>query len=62
MDKMKTSDILLDIASGHLCGGCDEMCSFYARGYCDSVPINCCWMKLVGVFRELENKEEKKDG
>ena len=41
-----------------------EMCGpFYGieeyeiEQYCDSSPLNCCWLSLVGYFKKQEEKE-----
>ena len=64
MSDKKTSDILENIMAGYLVNGCDG-CPFYGieeyeiEQYCDSVPLNCCWLSLVGYFKRQEEKENE---
>ena len=52
-----TSEVMMEIASYHLCNGCDETCDFYRNGDCDSKPLNCIWINLHQYFKIEEMKE-----
>ena len=60
MNRPKTnSEMMMDIGSKILSNGCNEKCSFYPK-YCNAIPINCNWIWLSMLFKELE-KEGKSE-
>ena len=60
-DEKTTSEILLSIGTHYFCNGCDD-CPFYTVAeVCNTVPLNCCWMKLHGLIKRLEDEESAPD-
>lgn len=63
-EEEKTSEVMMEIAAGYLCNGC-EGCPFYGiedyeiKRRCDSVPLNCIWWNLNRYFKHQEEMEEK---
>jgi hypothetical protein len=61
----RTSEIMMQIGAGYLCNNC-QGCPFYGKTeweipqYCDSVPLNCCWMRLHQIFIDIEANEYKR--
>lgn len=58
----KSSDIISQIMAGYLVNNC-KGCPFYGikeyeiAQYCDSKPINCCWLRMKMIFRNWEEGE-----
>lgn len=54
---LKTSEIMLDIASHYLMNGCDRCDFLCVSKTCDSIPIHCNWMRLYYHFKRIEEKD-----
>ena len=56
-EELTTSEIMLKIGAHYLCNGCDGCDFTEIAEVCDSIPINCVYMKLHYYFEKLEKEE-----